>query len=55
MNRPTDRRILKIILHGFRIQSEILTQFLIAAVRGFIDFLGPDFFILLVRKLGSWI
>ena len=26
-----------------------------AAVRDFIDFLGPDFFNLLVRKFGSWI
>ena len=58
MNRPTDRRILKTILPGFRIQSEIFNGFAdpkIAAVRSFMDFLGPDFFILLVRKLGSWI
>ena len=27
MNRRTDRRILKIFLPGFRIQSEILTDF----------------------------
>ena len=27
MNRRTDRRILEIFLHGFRIQSEILTDF----------------------------
>ena len=27
VNRRTDRRILEIFLHGFRIQSEILTDF----------------------------
>ena len=47
MNRATDGRILKIILPGYRIQSEIFNEFAdpkIAAVRDFIDFLGPDFF-----------
>ena len=35
MNRPTDRRILKIILPGFRIQSEILTDSRIIKLQGF--------------------
>ena len=55
MNGPTGQWILKIILPGLRIQSEILTDPKFAAVRGFIDFLGPDFFNLLVRKFESWI
>ena len=35
MNRPTDRRILKIILPGFRIQSEILTDLRILKLQRF--------------------
>ena len=38
VNRRTDRRILKIFLPGFRIQSEILTDFRYSSV-----FLGHDF------------
>ena len=58
MNRPTDRRILKIILPGFRIQSEILTDSRILKLQGFAVssiFWVRIFFILRVRKLGSWI
>ena len=43
VNRRTDRRISKIFLPGFRIQSEFLTYFRIAADCGFIYFFGPDF------------
>ena len=35
MNRPTDRRILKIILPGSRIQSEILTDLRILKLQRF--------------------
>ena len=35
MNRPTDRRILKVILPGFRIQSEILTDLRILKLQRF--------------------
>ena len=58
MNGPTRQWILKIILPGLRIQSEIFNGFAdpkFAAVGDFIDFLGPDFLNLLVRKFGSWI
>ena len=45
MNRRTDRRILEIFLSGFRIQSEILTDFRIVQLQRIADlsFLGPDF------------
>ena len=37
MNRRTDRWILKIFLHGFRIQSEILTDFRILQLQRIAD------------------
>ena len=37
MNRRTDRRILKIFLPGFRIQSEILTDFRILQLQRIAD------------------
>ena len=37
MNRRTDRRILKIFLPGFRIQSEILTGFRILQLQRIAD------------------
>ena len=37
MNRQTDRRILKIFLPGFRIQSEILTGFRIPQLERIAD------------------
>ena len=58
MNGPTGQWILKIILPGLRIQSEILTDLRILNLQRFAIssiFWGPDFFNLLVRKFGSWI
>ena len=37
MNRGTDRRILKMFLPGFRIQSEILTDFRILQLQRIAD------------------
>ena len=56
MNRKTDRRILTIFLPGFRIQSIFFNGFAdptIEADRGFIQFFGPGFWILLAIKFGS--
>ena len=50
LNRKTDRRILTIFLPGFRIQSTFFNGFAdpaIGADRGFIQFFGPRFWILL--------
>ena len=49
MNRRTDRRILKIFLPGFRIQSEILTDFR-SGVRIHL-FWGPGFWTLRVIQI----
>ena len=56
MNRKTDRRILTIFLPGFQIQSIFFNGFAdpaIEADRGFIQFFGPGFWILLAIKFGS--
>ena len=56
VNRKTDRRILTTFLPGFRIQSIFFNGFAdptIEADRGFIQFFGPGFWILLAIKFGS--
>ena len=56
LNRKTDRRILTIFLPVFRIQSTFFNGFAdpaIRADRGFIQFFGPGFWILLAIKVGS--
>ena len=58
MNRKTDRQILTIFLPGFRIQSIFFNGFADPAIeedRGFIQFFGPGFWILLAIKFGSQI
>ena len=53
MNRPMDRRILKIFLPGFWIQSEILTDFWILQSQRIADssIFGPGFWTLRVIKI----
>ena len=53
MNRRTDRRILQIFLPGFRIQSEILTDFRILQLQRNADLsiFGPGFWTLLVIQI----
>ena len=56
VNRKTDRRILTIFLPGFRIQSIFFNGFADPAIekdRGFIQFCGPRFWILLAIKFRS--